>query len=462
MCREIVENVLSGTKVVLKATRNLVFNQKAERSTMNRQKSREIFDNMPPATNGSSKKQINLQWRPRRVRGRSSGGGESTDSGAGKRRPAVRRLCSSHYKNTPFQLASRAEARAVPHFPCVFLTLFSRTYAEGGIRAEAERNYIQNRICAYRSNIRVCNGLKCGYDSLPLAANHGRRPDYSSRAGSGAAMVPICARWLEAVGFVTIRSARAPERQSAEAMTAPRPREQRRPPSPPDRQPRRRGGVSSPCTHAASAAGRPAGPARLFGARRGLARSARALAAAALLALSGALALPATAVAQEIALVSNIGTIGTGTSSLSVDGYLLGAQAFTVGADDGDYTLASIELPFRNREISSANIGSLNVSVWSADSSNHPESSLYTLTNPSSIAANTTATFTAPAVSTLEAGMTYVVVVDYDYGAQFAGADWRTTDSNAEDSASRIPRPDGPSPTAAWVEPVREQCRQHE
>ena len=221
---------------------------------------------------------------------------------------------------------------------------------------------------------------------------------------------------------------------SAEAMTAPRPREQRRPPSPPDRQPRRRGGVSSPCTHAASAAGRPAGPARVRVARRGLARSARALAAAALLALSGALALPATAVAQEIALVSNIGTIGTGTSSLSVDGYLLGAQAFTVGADDGDYTLASIELPFRNREISSANIGSLNVSVWSADSSNHPESSLYTLTNPSSIAANTTATFTAPAVSTLEAGMTYVVVVDYDYGAQFAGADWRTTDSNAEDA----------------------------
>ncbi|WP_420634233.1 choice-of-anchor R domain-containing protein [Candidatus Palauibacter sp.] len=158
------------------------------------------------------------------------------------------------------------------------------------------------------------------------------------------------------------------------------------------------------------------------------------LAAAALLALSGALALPATAQAQEIALVSNIGTIGTGTSSLSVDGHLLAAQAFTVGADDGDYTLASIELPFTDREISSANIGSLTVSVWSADSSNHPESSLYTLTNPSSIAANTTATFTAPVGSTLEAGMTYVVVVDYDHGAQFAGAYWRTTDSNAEDA----------------------------
>ncbi len=40
MCREIVENVLSGTKAGFKATPNLVFNQKAERSTMNRQKSR--------------------------------------------------------------------------------------------------------------------------------------------------------------------------------------------------------------------------------------------------------------------------------------------------------------------------------------------------------------------------------------------------------------------------------------
>ena len=78
-------------------------------------------------------------------------------------------------------------------------------------------------------------------------------------------------------------------------MTAPRPREQRRPPSPPDRRPPRRSGGSSPYAYAASADGRPAGPARLRGARRGLVRSTRALAAAALLALSGALALPAQA-----------------------------------------------------------------------------------------------------------------------------------------------------------------------
>ena len=78
-------------------------------------------------------------------------------------------------------------------------------------------------------------------------------------------------------------------------MTAPRAREHAGPQSPPDRQPPRRGGGSSPSTYAASAAVRPAGIARLRDARRALFRSARALAAAALLTLSGALALPAQA-----------------------------------------------------------------------------------------------------------------------------------------------------------------------
>ena len=82
-------------------------------------------------------------------------------------------------------------------------------------------------------------------------------------------------------------------------MTAPRPREQAAPPSPPDRLPPRRGGRSSPYTYAVSAAGRPAGFARVAGARRGLVHSVRTLAAAVLLAITGGLALPATAQAQE-------------------------------------------------------------------------------------------------------------------------------------------------------------------
>ena len=122
-------------------------------------------------------------------------------------------------------------------------------------------------------------------------------------------------------------------------MTVPRPREQRRPPSPPDRRPPRRGGGSSPSTYAASAAGRPAGP---RGGRRGLARSARALAAAALLVLSGALALPAQA--QTCTLNTGdiwcgILTVGTYTSSFS-SGHGFADEATDTGAlSDTDFTV---------------------------------------------------------------------------------------------------------------------------
>ncbi len=60
MCREILDNVLSGTKAGFKATRNLVFNQKAERSTMNRQKSRGIVENVLSGTKAGFKSILNL------------------------------------------------------------------------------------------------------------------------------------------------------------------------------------------------------------------------------------------------------------------------------------------------------------------------------------------------------------------------------------------------------------------
>ena len=210
-------------------------------------------------------------------------------------------------------------------------------------------------------------------------------------------MGSICARWWEAVGFVI---------RSAEAMTAPRAREQAGPPSPPDRRPPRRGGGSSPSPYrCASAAGRPV----LRGARRGLGRSARALAAAALLALSGAVALPASAQAEV--LVSNIGQDSIATSIMR-DGHYRG-QSFSIASGSGNYTLSSIEIPFISAGISSTDIDSLSVSIWSTDSSGLPDSSLHALENPSSTTANTTAMYDAQAGATLEAGKTYAVVVVY-------------------------------------------------
>ena len=110
-------------------------------------------------------------------------------------------------------------------------------------------------------------------------------------------------------------------------MIAPRPREHRRPPSPPDRRPPRRGGGSSPYTYAASSAGRPASSARPRVTRHGLVRSARALAAAVLLALSGALALPATAQAQNVSEPpgEDLPDDATTTGRVAVGGSVTGA-----------------------------------------------------------------------------------------------------------------------------------------
>ena len=107
---------------------------------------------------------------------------------------------------------------------------------------------------------------------------------------------------------------------------------------PPDRRPPRRGG--RPSSQTVSAAARPAGLARLAGARRGLVHSVRTLVAAALLALSGALALPATAEAQtETTLVSNIDqTAGTPMSTGRV------SQNFTTGSDTFRYTITGIDV----------------------------------------------------------------------------------------------------------------------
>ena len=218
------------------------------------------------------------------------------------------------------------------------------------------------------------------------------------------------------------------EPSRAEAMTAPRLREQCRPPSPPDRRPSRRGGHPSPST--ASAAGRPAGLARLAGARRGLVRSVRALAAAALLALCGALALPATAQAQTVeALVSNLDVGRIGNWGASTDDHAL---QFTTGNSGRGYVLDSIRLSLWRVPRSGKTV---TVSVWTS-SGDRPDALHVRLTSPSSYSADANNTFRAPSGTTLGGNnRKYFVVVKSDDTSNGAGV-WRTDSDDQEPSGT--------------------------
>ena len=202
-----------------------------------------------------------------------------------------------------------------------------------------------------------------------------------------------------------------------EAMTAPRAREQSCPPSPPDRRPPRRGCGSSPYRYAVSAAVRPAGLACPRVARRGLVRSVRALAAAACLCLVGALALPATAQAQEIALVSNFAEADGGgfadvrppgfTVGSTLLGEIRGAQRFTTGPNPAGYTLQSVVLNLRSA-IGAAPV--VHVAIHENNSSGHPGTLLAALDNPADpIGGNRT--FSAPNPLSLDANTRYWVVL---------------------------------------------------
>ena len=217
-------------------------------------------------------------------------------------------------------------------------------------------------------------------------------------------------------------------------MTAPRAREQADPPSPPDRRPPRRGTGSSPSIYAASAAGRRVPPV----ARHGLVRSARALAAAALLALTGALFLPPTAEAQTATtLVSNT---GQGTDVL--DNKRAFSQRFTTGSNEEGYTLTGVDV------VSASSTG-FTAQVCGVDSDLKPTSTCTDLTAPDPFAVGTMS-FTAPTNTVLVKETTYAVVVtalatniaDTANGETWNGVaqGWGVTYTNGEDAG----------PAAGW------------
>ena len=202
------------------------------------------------------------------------------------------------------------------------------------------------------------------------------------------------------------RRAPSAERRAPSAMTAPRAREQSDPPSPPYRLPPRRGGGPS---SEATSAGRPAS--RACAARCGLVRSGLGLAAAACLSLVCALALPASAQAQEVALVSNIGQAHGDYGAANPEQYSGGdesrvAQRFTTGPSTG-YSLQSVLLSL-TEGLSGGSV--VAVKIHRNNSSGNPGSVLTTLANPAN-PFGFNQRFSAPSPLSLDADTPYWVVV---------------------------------------------------
>ena len=149
-----------------------------------------------------------------------------------------------------------------------------------------------------------------------------------------------------------------------------------------------------------------------------------------LVAVATLLALPLQAQAQTVqTLVSNTGQ-DRDNSNLNVGGSTgwVQAQGFTTGDNTDGYTLSSVEV-FFNFGFGSGD--EVTVSIYGADASGDPGSSLYVLNNPSSIPnANQIISFAAPANTTLAHGTNYFVVVEAPAGAFFlAGTDFDDEDS---------------------------------
>ena len=142
------------------------------------------------------------------------------------------------------------------------------------------------------------------------------------------------------------------------------------------------------------------------------------LAAVALLALSCALALPATAEAQTVTLVSNIGQSADGIRNEN-DKRI--AQRFTTGSHATGYVLTGVEV------VSASSTG-FTAQVCGATTIGTPTSTCTALTAPNSFSVGTMS-FTAPANTTLTNGTTYVLLLTAAEDTQGYGY----TEADAED-----------------------------
>ena len=116
-----------------------------------------------------------------------------------------------------------------------------------------------------------------------------------------------------------------------------------------------------------------------------------------------------------------------GTSSSSV---WRSALRFTTGGNSTGYTLSEVVL-----KVAGQVHPGLRMSIYTTNSSGHPDSSLYVLSNPASLTVNALNTFTAASGATLAANTTYAIVLE-STGAGNPQSCFRQTSSDAEDSGA--------------------------
>ena len=168
-----------------------------------------------------------------------------------------------------------------------------------------------------------------------------------------------------------------------------------------------------------------------------LLRHARAAALAAAAVLATALPVHAQ---TSIQLVSTLGQSTSSLSSIRQD-YLYqsdAAQAFTTGTHANGYRLTSVDLDLWVSGSSSNHDYVYGVSIWSADATGGPDTSLGTLRNPTLSLGHEERTHTYTATGAgidLETSTTYVIVVDVStVGGCCGGVAIRNTTSDNEDT----------------------------
>ena len=122
------------------------------------------------------------------------------------------------------------------------------------------------------------------------------------------------------------------------------------------------------------------------------------------------IAIKGTAVPLPPVLVSNTGQTDSASviAGLNFDRYV--GQAFTTGGNAAGYTLSLVDV----RLGAGAPHANTQVSIYTTSSDGRPDSSLYVLTNPSSLTASAINTFIAPSGASLDANTTYALVINVE------------------------------------------------